>query len=450
MEADKKRHKVFARLRVLPAGDVQLLLKPLVASVNAPKPEPCTLEQLQLQLGGLQDCDFSDTERRLTGVRLCHRQRFGNFLHFYGFRSVRGTLIEAIMRRGVISHDDDERLSAVCALGDSVTITGLVEKSKGRLSIHARLVEVDESFAATFGARTLFRDDSPSMRADGVPLHWPVCAPSSPVGWACGLAKPAVPPVEPILLIQCVASHTARLQEYVRVAHGVSALAIVAPISGHKMGRDERCLAYRPMASAARLVVDLLGDMLMARYVQRWYLLEGRAPTLHEAVGALIERRIAMCDAKASAEAAAGGGGGSNGGAGSHAHMPMRVQAFPRVLEAIAVEQVRRSGRVAPEPRSGALGSVAYMLNAFYYGLSALDDERTSRAGGGLARPRCPAAEHAEDAASARNGANRVAAALAARSPSLVASHVCRAYYKLHEAQARFGLELQVRRRQGP
>ena len=428
----KHEHKVFARLRVK-ANGVQLVLKPLVISAFAPK--PCTLEQLQLQLAGLPECEFSDTEWRLTGVRLCHRQRFGNFLHFYGFRSEQGLLIEAVMRRGVVSHDDDERLSAVCALGDSATITGLIEMSKGRLSIHARLVEVDESFHSLFGERALFRDDSPSLKGGGVPRHWPARTPST-------LSTPSATTenVEPILLIQCVASHTVRLQEYVRAAYGVDALAIVAPISGHKMGRDERCVAYRPMASAARLLVGLLGDVLMARYVQRWYLLEGRAPTLRAAVVALLDRCTVIGDAKAADERRGRSDGGGGGGIGCL--LPVRVQAFPRSVEAFAVEQVRRSGRAEPAPKGDTLCSIAYLLNAYYYGASPLDDERT-RFANNLPRPRCVVAEGAEDA----EGAVSLAAATIAKSaPSLAASHVCRAYYKLHEAQARFGLTLEVKR----
>lgn len=451
----KHEHRVFARLRVK-ANGVQLVLKPLVISAVAPK--PCTLEQLQLQLAGLPEGEFSDTEWQVTGVRLCHRQRFGNFLHFYGFRSEQGLLIEAVMRRGVVSHDDDERLSAVCALGDSATITGLIEKSKGRLSIHARLVEVDESFHSLFGERALFRDDSQGLKGGGVPRHWPARAPSM-------LSTPSAKTenVEPILLIQCVASHTARLQEYVRAAYGVDALAIVAPISGHKMGRDERCVAYRPMASAARLLVDLLGDVLMARYVQRWYLLEGRAPTLRAAVdalldrctvlgahhgallgahhGALLDRCTIIGDAKAEderhGERIGGGGGGGIG-----CLLPVRIQAFPRSVESFAVEQVRRSGRAEPAPKGDTLLSIAYLLNAYYYGASPLDDERT-RFANNLPRPRCVVAEGAEDA---EGTVSLAAATLAKSAPSLVASHVCRAYYKLHEAQARFGLTLEVTR----
>ena len=36
-------------------------------------------------------------------------------------------------------------------LGDAVTVTGLVESSKGRLSIHPRLLAVEESWASLFG-----------------------------------------------------------------------------------------------------------------------------------------------------------------------------------------------------------------------------------------------------------------------------------------------------------
>ena len=296
------------------------------------------------------------------------------------------------------------------------------------------MVTVDESFHATFGAGTIFRDDTPSLETDSIPRQW-----------AAGGVDTA-----PVLVIQCAASHVARLQEYVRAAHGIGALAVIAPLSGFKCGRDDRCLAYRPMAGASSLVVAMLSDVLITRYVQRWYLLDGRAGTLEQAVDGVLARLAPP----------------PKGASPALDHAPaakpaVRIQAFPRILEAAAVDRVRRSGRAEPDTRGETLACVAFFLSAYYYGVSTLDP--LPRSGGSSlpwpahgsahgpaaatrsARP--PSMDAALGAAVADSSLGAAGALDGALHASLQASsHVCRAYYKLREAQGRIGLELRVPR----
>lgn len=221
--------------------------------------EVASLEELETRMTSLVNGCISATEVRLTGVRVVHKQRLGKGLVFLGLRAANGRLIEAVLRVGVLEVPAElectppARLSAVCPLGDCVAVTGLVECSKGRLSILARTLETQEAWAALFGARATFRDDV--VHGKGLPRGlWPA---------------PPLQPQPTVLLLQVVSSHAQRTGEYLQATHGVPSLATVAPISSPGFSRDERCLVVQT-ASAPSLVRCVLADPTVARFVQRW------------------------------------------------------------------------------------------------------------------------------------------------------------------------------------
>lgn len=236
--------------RATPAPDGRVRLK-FTAIRNGAPPPPLTASLAALAesaaVRDLAERSFGAEEVALRGLRVVARHRMGRALQFVRLRAAgyEGPReIEAILRSGVLRRSDGERrLGDGFELGDVVRVAGLVERSKGRLSVHARSVEVEESWASLFGPTALFRDDA----AAGVPE-----------GVAAGN-----------LLAQCVSSHVTRLREYLSAAHSVETVAVVSPIAAPQCPRDERCLLLRA-ADPAALGRAVVVDPSVARFVQRW------------------------------------------------------------------------------------------------------------------------------------------------------------------------------------
>lgn len=152
---------VVARVRASAPGCVSLRLSVIP---RGPTPqEPCLdLATLHKRFETLRDGQVSAEEVRLAPMRLVHRQRLGRLLQFLGLRSPCGGVTEAVLKRGLLEPclSGASRLGDGWALGDSVSVTGLVERSKGRLSILARRLTVVETWSELFGPRALFRDDA--------------------------------------------------------------------------------------------------------------------------------------------------------------------------------------------------------------------------------------------------------------------------------------------------
>ena len=343
-------------------------------------------------------------------------------------------------------------LHRLFALGDVVTVTGLLERSKARLSIHARVIVIEESFESLFGPNVMFRDDAYGMEHPEIWAQVPVSF-ASPSREQSSLA-PGGPASGRLLLLQVVHSHAARLQEYLRVCHHVETLATVAPMSGPHNARDERCLLLRTDAPAA-LIHAVLSDGAMARFVQRWYLLDSLAPTMAHAAEALAEALKR-----------------SHGGA---TPVPVRVQAFPKDLEVKIVDRLRATGAVELNPRASTMACLTYVFGALAVGVAdgageyheafdaanrAVQRPREPRPGRtfslqergpaevsavaqGVKSPGLSMSVGGAGAAGDMEGADESAAFLGTQ-VGPTGGHVCRAFYKLREIASRLQLPLDV------
>ena len=422
------------------------------------------MDELEARFSALANHEFSAGEARLQGVRIVHRQKLGKTLVFLGLRGANGALVECILRDGVFETDGEpptgKRLDSNLVLGDAVRVTGLVERSKDRLSMHARRIETCETWAELFGPRALFRDDV--LHGTGLP----------PSLWAAAASGE-------IVLLQVAGSHATRMQEYLHATLGVDTLAIIAPISGPKCHRDERCLLIRT-PRPARLVCSALGDPTLQRCVQRWYVVESMATTFAEACEGLLRvltrlrdsRRLATGGGRNAAEAPHGSGGSASDGGGDDERLQVRVQAFPKDLEARLVDRLRASGLVDPVPKGACLACVVFMYGAMAIGLA----DGADGAGGDtsfqeafLATNHAGVMPHARPGRTATNRPpepnqkkSRLDAPLPASADGATAGAVdggggggggggsgadgviCRAFYKLREVALRLGLRLEV------
>jgi hypothetical protein len=227
--------------------------------------------------------------------------------------------------------DDSVALSGWSAfqLGDALTVTGLVECCRGRLSIHTRLLSVEESWSALFGVGARYYDAPPPEAL-------------------CGVAKSG----RGTAMVQSAGSHAVRLQEYLEAVLSTPALAIVPPVpgaSGREVRRDERCLLLGT-EDAAALCEAVTADPQASRVVQRWYVLGHQANTFQAAVTGLRE----LLRAK---------------GASASRPLSVRVHGYPKALEAKLVEALRRGGEVELRPRCEVLVSAVYSFGYFAFGL---------------------------------------------------------------------------------
>ncbi|KAL1508759.1 hypothetical protein AB1Y20_004854 [Prymnesium parvum] len=320
---------VFVRLSVLPSG-VAVRLRAIPTGVEEGSPHELPLPALLSEYAALKDGEFSPRELRIRGLRAVRRQRWGKHLQFLALRCPSGEIIEAILRTDVtqLSSADEEALSwAAFQLGDALTVTGLVESCKGQLSIHPRLLAVEESWAALFHGGRYFDHQPPPA----------LCTGSATRGTA---------------MVQCAASHAVRLQEYLASVLSTATIAIVPPVpgaDGKQVKRDERCLLLAA-AHPAALCKAITADPHASRVVQRWYILSQQARTLDEAMRGLHQLLLAR-------------------GATASAPLSVRAHAYPRALESKLVQQLRAAGVAELRQRCETLVSLVYSFGSFSYGV---------------------------------------------------------------------------------
>lgn len=483
------------RARVVTEALAKLKETPLPATIH-------TLSTLEAATSQLSDGAFHPTEVIVGGLRIAHKQRLGKGLVFLKLRAPNGCTLEGIVRRDVLlfPSNPDLALHRLFALGDVVSVAGMIERSKGRLSIHARRVEVQEAWDTLF-PQAMFRDDhqhviteqqqlQPRQQHDGarndtangvlastsdLQSLWaaiPSTADGSSgatvqcndVGATCDGGR--------LLLVQVVHSHAARLHEYLHACHGVETLATVAPMSGPHCPRDERCLLLRT-STPAELLTAVLLDGAMSRFIQRWYVIDELASTLQEASEAVV--RCIQRRQQGSPSSVVGGGTSS---------IAVRVQAFPKPLEPRLVELLRTTGFIEPEPHASLTACVSFVFGALAVGIadgegefkSAVDaarsagvrgggsrDQRPGRTNGGQAMPPSRLSNQPpvrqSDAVAARSSsaaATSVASSTTASSASAslqsvphsgdaqTGGQVCRAFFKLREVSSRLGVKLDV------
>ena len=383
------------------------------------------IPSLEETLSTLPEGAFTSDELRLGSCRIVHKQRLSRQLVFIGLRASDGRMIEGILRRGV-TKTDHENMSQAATVGDVVAVTGMVERSKGRFSIHVRVIEVEEAWIDLYGPKCMFRDDA--LLADE-----PTREPAGPHG--PGLWSPSFTAQHGrLLLLQIVSSHAPRVHEYVTLTQtGVTPLGIVAPISGPHMGRDERGLVVRTH-KPNELVNNVLQDGAVCRFIQRWYALDALAPTMAAAAKGLISALTAAAEANT-----------------SHVlPLEVRVQCFPRTLEAPLVAALRASGVAEPNPRGTLVACAAYVYGTIAYGVS--DTSLEGGDGGSAAvhrgerhaRPSKMVERHDGTGQENGNGNKAVAAAAVADAPA-GGGQVSRAFYKLREVASRLQLTLNVK-----
>ena len=213
-------------------------------------------------------------------------------------------------------------------LGDALTVTGLVESSKGRLSIHPRLLTVEESWASLFGGGR-WHDHAPPTSMNG------------PDAAAAATA-----------MVQCAGSHANRLQHYLAAVLDTPTIAIVPPVagaSGKDVKRDERCLLLAAKDPAA-LCDAVKADPHASRVIQRWYVLGARSSTFGEAAEGL-RRQL------------------RERGATAEAPLSVRVHGYPKALEGKLTELLREGGELEPRPRCSLLASAVYAFGYMAYGV---------------------------------------------------------------------------------
>jgi 23S rRNA U2552 (ribose-2'-O)-methylase RlmE/FtsJ len=441
--ADSDRLRLFARVTASTDGSVKLRLWPIAQGASK-KPDAMTnLEAVEAAGASLADRDFSDGEVRVGGLRVVHKQRLGKGLVFLGLRAVNGLLIESILRPGVLELSSTKgaaRLHRAWTTGDVVAVTGMLERAKGRLSIHARTIEVEEPWAYLFGPNAVFRDDV--VHGNGLPPGlWTEYrrgdAISSGTSRSVAATSACVRSDRWLLLLQVTSSHANRLHEYLSSVHRVVPLSTIAPIGGPQNPHDERLLLLRT-DRPAEVVRDVLADGAVSRFVQRWYVVNQLEPTLNAAVDALanaVGRQVVSSSV-----------GGSSGGSGADAATAVRIQCFPRSLEPRVVELLRAGDVILADPRSSIVLNVTYIFGALAVGLADGESEfqaafravhavagqrqfaRPGRTVGGA--PEEPATSTEALAGSGDEG----------RSGGLVS----RAFYKLREVASRMDLRLDV------
>lgn len=436
------RLHLFARVAASKDGLVKLRLWPISQGASSKPDAMKSLEDVEAAGASLADRDFSSGEVRVGGLRVVHKQRLGKSLVFLGVRAPNGLLIESILRPGVLepgSTSGGERLHRAWATGDVVAVTGMVERAKGRLSIHARVIEVEESWADLFGPNAVFRDDV--VHGNGIPpglwAPWRSSGAVTTVVRGCSGTLSSVdtsPSNRWLLLLQVTSSHANRLHEYLRSVHGIVPLATVAPIAGPQNPHDERLLLLRT-DDPAEAVRAVLADGAISRFLQRWYVVNHLTPTLSSAADALgdaIRRRFATK------------GGGNDGDASADGAIPVRVQCFPRCIETRMVDLLRVGGAVRADPRSSTVLNITYLYGALAVGVA--DGEGEFKAAFSAVHTATGQRQFARPGRTI-GGAPEESATLAepgAGDDDSGGGLVSRAFYKLREVASRMDLKLDV------
>ncbi|KAL3920958.1 MAG: hypothetical protein SGPRY_005067 [Prymnesium sp.] len=273
---------------------------------------------------------------RVSGLRATRRQKWGKHLQFLALRCPSGEVIEAIMRLELARIAPSTFLStpqgaiswASFQLGDVLCLTGLVESCKGKLSIHPRLITVEESWASLFDGGRYVDHPPPPL----------ICGHCAAVATA---------------MVQCASSHARRLEQYLSGTLETRTIAIVPPVpgaSGRDVKRDERCLLLSTPDPSA-LCDAISADPHVSRVVQRWYVLQGKASTLDAAVDGL-RNLLALR------------------GATPATPLSARIHAYPRALEAKLVGRLRQGGEVEPRQRCELLVCLVYAFGFISYGIA--------------------------------------------------------------------------------
>ena len=313
----------------------------------------------------------------LRGLRVVHRQRFSKWLHFLGLRSASGTVLEGILK---VNADDGRTVVDAFPVrtGDVVTVSGPLERRKGKFSIKVEMLTIEEAWSGVFGS-TIFEDQT-------VPED----------SWGRGN-----------VLIQVAGSHAERIKAYLLALHGVHTVAISSvPNTPQERGVLAEC------ADPAALFSALRDDPNVPRVVRRWYLLEGFHATLADAVRALelrlrelspdtvgVGAESLRCVPEAFRRCLPEALRGRDG------RVPVRVAAFPRALGGKAIAMLQAGHAATPQPHGyRAVACLVYVHGRYAAGLAA------------------PSAFHGDLSTAHRNTAGEA---------------VSRAYYKMREVRAR-------------
>ena len=313
----------------------------------------------------------------LRGLRVVHRQRFSKWLHFLGLRSASGTVLEGILK---VNADDGRTVVDAFPVrtGDVVTVSGPLERRKGKFSIKVEMLTIEEAWSGVFGS-TIFEDQT-------VPED----------SWGRGN-----------VLIQVAGSHAERLKAYLLALHGVHTVAISSvPNTPQERGVLAEC------ADPAALFSALRDDPNVPRVVRRWYLLEGFHAALADAVRALelrlrelspdtvgVGAESLRCVPEAFRRCLPEALRGRDG------RVPVRVAAFPRALGGKAIAMLQAGHAATPQPHGyRAVACLVYVHGRYAAGLAA------------------PSAFHGDLSTAHRNTAGEA---------------VSRAYYKMREVRAR-------------
>ena len=101
-----------------------------------------SLAALKRDMAHLAAGEFSAREVVLDGLRMVHRSRLGRHLQFVVLREHGGATLEGVLRLGVLDGGAAVSLNERCQAGDALRVQGLVERSKGKLSLHVRSLAV--------------------------------------------------------------------------------------------------------------------------------------------------------------------------------------------------------------------------------------------------------------------------------------------------------------------
>ncbi|EOD30059.1 hypothetical protein EMIHUDRAFT_462926 [Emiliania huxleyi CCMP1516] len=125
--------------------------------------EEVTVEEAQRRFARLADGELSPPVA-LRGLRAVHRQRLSKGLHFVCLRCPSGRTIEAVLRTELLA---DQQLGQLYRLGDALTVSGALEARRGRLSIRATRLSVDEPWTSLFGDIPFVHDFAAAAAAGG-------------------------------------------------------------------------------------------------------------------------------------------------------------------------------------------------------------------------------------------------------------------------------------------
>mmetsp|Transcript_7423 Transcript_7423/g.24700 ORF Transcript_7423/g.24700 Transcript_7423/m.24700 type:complete len:618 (+) Transcript_7423:26-1879(+) len=325
--------------------------------------EEVTVEEAQRRFARLADGELSPPVA-LRGLRAVHRQRLSKGLHFVCLRCPSGRTIEAVLRTELLA---DQQLGQLYRLGDALTVSGALEARRGRLSIRATRLSVDEPWTSLFGDIPFVHDFAAAAAAGGAGD----------------------------VLLQTAISHAERVRERLDANAGVRCVAgLVRPVADGSRHMECGLLVElgEPMPALEEAV--RADAALPDAVVQRIYPLSERHGTLS-----------AACDALAGMILAAS------------PRPTCRVQASPRSLEQRIALALHARGVPLSLKDHSALASVAHVFGSFGVGVvrrsghgvlwgetprgeaSARRQQRTAAAHAPQAAPVCRAYHKLEQAA---------------------------------------------------